>query len=189
MLIEDEPEEGYDDENTETQRTKTRVVGLSNAPSNFRFKVPVHSPFSTMPKKYNEYDLHGRRVVEEPTILDSVDVGHSDTGNNLGPDSDQYKPEDSTNSLAMNTLDLYKKNVESDPHNKLLHGGRKSVRAFYNPDYFALRRKGQGMLKASIIIPHQYIGDAGLCWSLRREYRCCRLQRRRWMQDVRDIKT
>ena len=38
VLIEDEPEEGYDDENTETQRTKTRVVGLSNAPSNFRFK-------------------------------------------------------------------------------------------------------------------------------------------------------
>ena len=47
--------------------------------------------------------------------MDSVDVGHSPktaTGNNpfmVGPDSDQYKPEDSTNSLAMNTLDLYKK--------------------------------------------------------------------------------
>ena len=38
---------------------------------------------------------------------------------------------------------------------------KKKVTAFFNSDYFALRRRGSGMIRASVIIPHQFIGNAG----------------------------
>ncbi len=175
VLIDENPEDEDNNNNNNNMNNAypnsphKKVVGLSNAPDNFKFKIPVHSPFNTMPKKFSEYDLHGRKIVEEPTIVFPVDVDNNNNSGSgdgtmpfmVGPDSDKYVPNDSTNSLAMNTLDLYKKNVASDPYHKLLNQGRKTVGAFYNADYFALRRKGQGMVKASIIIPHKYIGDAG----------------------------
>ena len=39
--------------------------------------------------------------------------------------------------------------------------GRTGIGSFYGPDFFAARRRGGGMVRAKVVVPHEFIGSAG----------------------------
>ena len=41
------------------------------------------------------------------------------------------------------------------------YGGRSNVGSFYGAGYYAARRRGAGMVRARIVVPHEYIGSCG----------------------------
>lgn len=121
------PSAGADDGSDERKENNI-VLGLNEAPDDFKFKVPLHPSSNTMPAEYQEYNLHGRKI---------------------------NKPLPVAEENTLTTLSEEESAAFIPGENK------KKVTAFFNADYFALRRKGQGMIRASVVIPHKYIGNAG----------------------------